>query len=323
MGIIYTSVIHALSWMVKIVPIIAIGIFITSLAVNLGLMEKFKVLIEPLSDKANLSALSALSVITCTFNTTAGYSILVEGLEEKMISEREVIVATLVSSFPSILSHLFTFFIPVVIPILGPAVGTIYICLRGLAALLKTCFGILLARVWLRGVKVISYEKKASYAEMIYPSAENNKRYALNKSVRGTYRMLKRIIPTMFVTLFMISIAMELDLFKSFSAILEPLVEALGLESEVILISATDIVNAYAGLILAGSFLEEGLISAKGVLIALLLGNIISFSTRFMKHSLPLHVSLFGPRLGGKTVAINAALTLVIDMLFIMILMII
>jgi hypothetical protein len=106
------------------------------------------------------------------------------------------------------------------------------------------------------------------------------------------------------------------------SAILEPLTNILGLESGVALISATEIVNTYAGIILAGSLLAEGLITTKSVLIALFLGTVVSFSARFAKHSLPLHVSLFGPKLGSKTVAINPTTTLVIDVIFIIVLLI-
>ena len=319
--IIPASLLYALYWVARIVPVIAIGIFVTSFAVNAGLMKKFDRLIKPLSSKANISTLSALSVVTCTFSTTAGYSMLVDGLNEKMVSEREVIATTVISSFPSILSHLFTYFIPVVIPILGLTTGAIYVCLVGLAAFLKTCFGIFLARLWLKDAKTFS--SKPLLSTNPDNALVEDKQHALNKSAKSTYKMLKRIVPTMFITLFLVSVAMELNLFDSFSAILEPLTNILGLESEVVLISATEIVNTYAGLIFAGSLLGEGLISTKGVLIALLLGNVVSFSARFVKHSLPLHVSLFGPKLGGKTVAINAATTLVIDVLFIAVLLII
>jgi len=319
--IIPTSLIYALYWVAKIVPVIAIGILVTSFAVNIGLMKKFDRLIKPLSSKANISTLSALSVVTCTFSTTAGYSMLSDGLNEKMISELEVIATTEISSFPSILSHLFTFFIPVVIPILGLATGSIYVCLVGFAAFLKTCFGIFLARLWLKDANVFSTKPQLSTNHDNAPIEDN--RSAWNKSARSTYKLLKRIVPTMFITLFLVSVAMELNLFDSFSAILEPFTNILGLESEIALISATEIVNTYAGMILAGSLLGEGLISTKGVLIALLLGTVISFSARFVKHSLPLHVSLFGPKLGSKTVAVNAGTTLVIDAVFIIVLLVI
>ena len=317
--IIHTSLLYAAYYVAKIVPIIAIGIFVTSFAVNIGLMKKFDRLISPLSSKANISAVSALSVVTCTFSTTAGYSMLVDGLNEKIVSEREVIATTVISSFPSILSHLFTFFIPVVIPILGLTTGSIYVCIVGLAAFLKSCIGIILARLWLK--RTPSTPQLPGLDPAPAPVGDKNK--ALNKSAKSTYKMLKRIVPTMFITLFLVSVAMELNLFESFSAILEPVTNILGLESEIALISATEIVNTYAGIILAGSLLNEGLISTKGVLIALLLGTVVSFSARFVKHSLPLHVSLFGPKLGGKTVAVNAVTTLAIDMLFIAVLLII
>ena len=321
--IIHTSLIYAAYYVAKIVPIIAIGIFVTSLAVNLGLMRKLDPLIKPLSSKANISAVSALSVVTCTFSTTAGYSMLVDGLNEKIVSEREVIATTVISSFPSILSHLFTYFVPVVIPILGLTTGSIYVCLVGFAAFLKSCVGIFLARLWLKGANKFSAKPQLSTNLDPTRVPVGIKKSAVNKSAKSTYRMLKRIVPTMFITLFLVSVAMELTLFKSFSAILEPVTSILGLESEIALISATEIVNTYAGIILAGSLLSEGLISTKGVIIALLLGTVVSFSARFVKHSLPLHVSLFGPKLGGKTVAVNAATTLAIDVLFIGVLLII
>ena len=320
--IIHSSLLYAAYYTVKIVPIIALGVLATSFAVNIGLMKKFDRLIKPLSSKANISAVSALSVVTCTFSTTAGYSMLVDGLNEKIVSEREVIATTVISSFPSILSHLFTFFIPVVIPILGLTTGSIYVCIVGLAAFLKSCIGIILARLWLKDANNCSSKPTLSNLDPARAPV-GNKKSALNKSAKSTYKMLKRIVPTMFITLFLVSVAMELNLFESFSAILEPVTNILGLESEIALISATEIVNTYAGIILAGSLLGEGLISTKGVLIALLLGTVVSFSARFVKHSLPLHVSLFGPKLGGKTVAVNAATTLAIDVLFIAVLLII
>lgn len=319
--IISTSLLYAAYYVIKIVPIIAIGIFATGLAVNLGLMRKFDRLVKPLSAKARISGTSALSVVTCTFSSTAGYSMLSEGLNNKRISEREVIAVSLITSFPGIFSHLFTFFIPVVIPILGFTTGVIYVCLRGLVALLKTCLGIFLARLWLKDIDNQSTNSQSSVLNPAHTSID--KKHALNKSAASTYKMLKRITPIMFITLFLTSVTMEMGIFQSFSKILDPFMNILGLESEIALISATQIVNTYSGMVLSGSLLDDGMISTKGVLIALLLGNVISFSTRFVKHSLPLHVSLFGPKLGGKIVAVNGAATLAIDVLLIAVLLVI
>jgi len=323
----YTALGYAAHYTAKIIPIVAIGIFVTSFAVNTGLMKKFDWLTSPLASIAKINTISAISVVTCAFSTTAGYSILVDGLKEKIISEREVIATTMVSSFPSILSHLFTFFIPVVIPILGFTTGSVYVCIVGLVSFLKSCIGAILARFWMKDGR-FSPDTQLSGSDPSSPPNPHNPhnphgarapdgRSASKKSADSTYKLLKRIVPTMFITLFLVSVAFEMDFFESFSAVIDPVTRILGLEGGVALISATAVVNSYAGIILAGSLLSEGAITTKGVLIALLLGNVVTLSARSVKHSLPLHVSLFGPRLGSKTVAINAAATFAIDVLFI------
>ena len=323
---IYSSLIYAVHYVATIVPVIAIGILVTNYAVNIGLMRKFDRLVLPISKRANISGVSALSVVTCMFSATAAYSVLSEERDAKRISEKEVIATTLISSFPGILSHLFTYFLPVVIPILGFTTGMIYICLRGLVALVKTGLGFVLARMWVGGDAIRQDGSPAHHKAQkpVHGSASGNSRIsAWNKSVKTTYRMLKRIVPVMFVTLFLVAILMERGVFQELSVIINPVTDILGLESEVALVSATEILNTYSGLILAGSFFDTGALSAKGVLIALMLGNVISFSTRFAKHSLPLHVSLFGPKLGGKIVLINGAATLVIDIVIIIVLLLI
>ncbi|MEA3325381.1 MAG: hypothetical protein U9Q37_09685 [Euryarchaeota archaeon] len=319
-----TSLIYAIYYMAKIVPIIAIGILATNYAVNIGLIRKFDRLVHPISKRTNISGVSALSVVTCTFSVTAAYSMLSEELTARRISEREVIATTLISSFPGILSHLFTYFLPVVIPILGFTTGVIYISLRGFVALMKTCLGFVFARIWLGGNAIaFSPDRSSAYHQVPEPdngSASGNSSSAWNKSVKTTYRMLKRIVPVMFITLFLVAFLMERGIFQEVSGIIDPVTDILGLESEVALVSATEILNTYSGLILAGSFFDTGALSAKGVLIALMFGNVISFSARFAKHSLPLHVSLFGPKLGSKIVAINGAATLVLDIVIITVL---
>jgi len=354
--IVTTSFLYAIHYVIKIVPVIAIGIFVTNYAVNLGLMKKFDGLIKPLSSRAKISATSALAVVTCTFSSTTGYSMLSQALDSKSISDREVLAVSLMTSFPSILSHMLTFFIPVVIPILGFTTGVIYVGLRCSVALLKTFLGFFLARLWLTdmgslpagplssagdtGLESVhdpdhnpTYNSGRDSAQTpvhhpVHKHAGNpahastmDRKDALNSSARSTYKLLRRIAPVMFITLFMTSVGFEMGVFESLSNVLDPITNLLGLESEVALISATGLVNTYSEMVLAGSLLDEGIISVNGVLIALLLGNVISFSTRFAKHSLPLHVSLFGPKLGGKIVAVNGAATLAIDALIIAVLL--
>ena len=177
----YASLIYAAHYTAKIVPIIAIGIFVTSFAVNTGLMKKFDWLTSPLASIAKIRTISAVSVVTCTFSTVAGYSMLVDGLKEKMISEREVIATTMISSFPSILSHLFMFFVPVVIPLLGFTTGSIYACIVGLVSFLKSCIGVILARFWMKDGR-FSPDTGLSGSDLSNPTNSTNSTNPANSS---------------------------------------------------------------------------------------------------------------------------------------------
>lgn len=326
-SIILESLQYSLKYTIKIVPIVAIGIFVANFLINTGIMKKLDKLIKPIATRANLSAISALSVATCTFSSTAGYSMLSEGLNEKKVSEKEVIATTLISSFPSILSHLFTFFIPFVIPILGVITGSIYIFLRVLIALLKSIIGIILAKIWLKTKVMDAQTQNNSNKKHANP---NPNHYLVpttytqisKKSLKSTYKVLKRIVMVMVIALFVISILDKLEAFENFKNIFEPISNTLGFKSEIIIVGATEILDTRAGFIVAGDFLNKNILNTTDVLIALLLGNIISLSTRFVKHSLPLHVSLFGYKLGTKIVMINTITTLLIDVLFIAILIV-
>ncbi|HID27752.1 MAG TPA: hypothetical protein EYP22_08060 [Methanosarcinales archaeon] len=322
-SIILESLQYSLKYTIKIVPIVTIGIFVANFLINTGIMKKLDKLIKPIASRANISAISTLAVATCTFSSTAGFSMLSEGLNEKKVSEKEVIATTLISSFPSILSHLFTFFIPFVIPILGVITGTIYIFLRVVIALLKSIIGIILAKIWLK-TKVMDAQDNANKRlanpnHYIVPTTPTYTQIS-KKSLKSTYKVLKRIVIVMVIALFVISILDKLGAFENFKNIFEPISNTFGFKSEIVIVSATEILDTRAGFIVAGDFLNKNILNTTDVLIALLLGNIISFSTRFVKHSLPLHVSLFGYKLGTKIVMINAITTLLIDVLFIAIL---
>ena len=96
------------------------------------------------------------------------------------------------------------------------------------------------------------------------------------------------------------------------------------MESGVALISATEIVNTYAGIILAGSLLTEGLIATKSVLIALLLGTVVSMVLgKICETFFALARIAFWTPVRGKTVVLNAGTTLVIHVLLIVVLLII
>jgi hypothetical protein len=312
----FKPLIESASYTLNIAPVIALGIFLANYAVKKGFLERLNPLIHPFARLARLRDVSALAVVTSSLSSTAAYSILAESHRRGEISERELIATTMITSFPSILSHLFTYFLPVVIPILGITTGMLYLGVRLAVSGIKSVVGVVFARHWLRGV--CRLEPCVEVQNKPVGGAVED---ALTASLRLTFKSMLRIASIMFATLYIVTVLKEQGVLESFTHMMQPLASLFHLQSEILLISTTEIVNKYAGLVLAADFQNNGVLDTAGVLIALLIGNVVSFSTRFVRVSIPLHVSLFGARTGSKTILLNTVFTVLLDLGFVILIM--
>jgi hypothetical protein len=304
-NIVMSSAKIALLYTMKISIIVLISMFVMNYIINTGIMKKFSELMEPITRHLNMNPLSISSILVCFFSPTVGYSILAEGLKDKKLNEREIIGTSLANSFPSVLSHTITFFIPVVIPILG-LTGLLFVLIRLGVAFAKSIIGTIY-------LSIISKKVDFEVPEI----SKMDKKENLEKSLKSTLRFSKRLIPVMLITMFLVIYLSKIGAFDYLNNLVSPITNILGLNPNVGLVSLTEIMNVQAAIVMAGGFLNENILSSKEVLIGLIIGNVLSFSTRYVKHSLPLHVSLFGTKLGTKIVMINAAITLLLDIMII------
>ncbi len=288
-------IITTLKFMATTIPIIAVVTFLTSYSIKKGLMEKLTSVFTPMMERFNIGHIVAISALTCFVSPTAAYSLLAQSWREGKISEKDVIAASFLNSFPSIFSHLYSFFIPFVIPILG-WVGVVYVSLRTAVAVIKTVIGLILAKIWSSG---------DNHAEVSYERKDLD-------PLKSTVKTLKRIIPIMAITFLTASYLSEIGVFDKFAELLD----FLPLNANAIAIAAMQLFDMRTAIVLTAGMLENEVISFRWAVAGLLLGNIVTFSTRYVKHSLPLHVSLFG-KLGVKIVLLNAAVTLMLDIILI------
>ncbi len=290
---------------IKISIIVLITMFIVNYIMNTDIMMKFSNFLSPILKRLKINPLSISSILTCFFSPTVGYSILAEGLKENKINEKEIIGTSLANSFPSVLSHTFTFFIPVVVPILGWT-GVLYVLIRLGVALTKTIIGFIYLSIISEGC---SFEM---------PEVNKlNKKENVKKSFKSTLRFAKRLIPIMFFMMTLVIYLSKIGFFDYVERFVEPITNLLNLNPNVGILALTEVMNVQAAIVMAGGFLNENILTSKEVLIGLIIGNVLTFSTRYVKHSLPLQVSLFGAKLGTKIVMINAVITLILDIFII------
>ncbi len=286
-----------LIFLAKTLPLIAVATYLVSYSISKGLMERLAERISFLL--RGLDEIIVTSVAVCFISPLVAYSMLSQALKDGKIDEREVIAASFLNSFPSTFSHIYSFFLPFVIPLLGWA-GIVYTAIRLGVALVKSALGYVLALRWRKGGRI---EEKDVSGRRIDP-------------LKSTLDNLKRIAPTLAITYAVVRYLSVHHFFDRMSAILS----FLPLDPNVVALSMVEFVNVRMAVIVASGFLQNGVLTPKWVVIGLMLGNVITFSTRFVKHSLPMHLSLFG-RLGIKIVAINAIVTLLLDVTVILLLL--
>jgi len=279
-------------FLLKTLPIVVIAIYLVSYSIRKGYMERFAKLLHPMLKKFGVSEIASASVASCFISPTASYSILSQAWREGRVDRREVIAISFLNSFPSVFSHLYTYFVPFVIPVLGFA-GVVYTAIRFASAIIKSAFGLVLSRRWRNG------EIRAELDIKPVSPKEN----------------IVRIGLIMAVSYFAVSLASEYGLFD----LLAKLLYFVPLNPSVITIAGVEFFNIRVAVVLASGFIDEGL-HWKLAVVGLILGNIISFSTRAVRHSLPMHVAMFG-KFGVKIVLLNSIATLLLDIIFLVILL--
>jgi hypothetical protein len=67
--------------------------------------------------------------------------------------------------------------------------------------------------------------------------------------------------------------------------------------SVIILSFAAEFTSGFAA---AGALLEAGVLTVKQTVVALLLGNILGFPVRALRHQLPRYIGIFSPKMGTQ-----------------------
>ena len=274
-------------------PIIGLTAFLTSYLLKKGYFIEISKKMKSILTKLRVGNLLITSALISAVSPIAGYTLLAESLKQKRLDERDVIAASFMNSFPTLLNHL-----PSLIPILAPIglVGIIYLFTRVMVSGSKSLAGVVYAR---KRFNESDFELNPIGKEEVDP-------------LNSTIRMLVKIIPVMGVTFFIVCLLTEIGFFDK----LVELLNLIPLNPYVLMIALTEFMSLSAAVALTANLINTSKISFKWALTGLLLGNVVSFSTKYIKHSLPLHLSLFG-KLGVKIVLLNAIASLLLDLVVI------
>ena len=246
----------------------------------------------PLFRFGHLGSRCSAAFTTAFFSGAAANAMLLEFYQEGRISRRELFLTNLVNQLPAFFLHLPTTFF-IVIPLTGWA-GGLYFMLTFLAALLRTAAFLVYGHLRLpaRGAPA----RAAAVREPRRPPEPVLQALRRKLPVRLT-GVLVFVVP-IYVAVFMVNAAGLFTLLQhrlaDFVATRFIPMEALSL---VVLSFAAEFTSGFAA---AGALLESGVLTIKQTVMALLIGNIVAFPIRALRHQLPRYVGIFAPKMGTQ-----------------------
>ena len=304
---------------------IAGGVTFANLLVAFGIIDYIATLSKPLTGPANLPDEVGGAIITTAASTTAGYGMLAEYRDSGLLDDRATLVAVTINTFFGFVQHIFTFYAPVLIPILGLKVGLLYVGARAGVALAITITGVALGALLLSANNVDPEAMtggdgetppdaradggESDASEDGPPETTRGKLLDAGRSgVEKTWEILPRLV-VVYTLVVLLTTYYDLEALTGGAA--DPLATLTGLPAAAVPVIVVYAFDTTSGAVTIAPLIEDGIFTARTAVATMLLGGIVSFTVSTFKRSIPFQFGIWGTEFGTKVVIVNTTLKVV------------
>jgi hypothetical protein len=294
---------NSLGWpLVRLVVSISFGLLLGNLIEALNWTRGMARLAAPLTSAARLRDISGASFSLAFFSGMAANTMLAEAYDQGKLTDRELVLTNLFNSTPTYFTHLPTMFF-ITVPFIGSA-AWVYVGLTFLAAILRTGGIVLWGRLTLPPLDPgcipcrLEEQQTATWRE------------AWAKSWRRFKQRIRKVLLITLPIYLLFDAAQRLGLFPALERLMADHLPALSwLPPQALSIVVFHVAAEFsAGLASAGALLNAGSLTPPQVVMALLVGNLLSTPMRAFRHQFPYYAGIFNPRLAAKLIVHNQAL---------------
>jgi hypothetical protein len=298
-----TTLWDGLGWpLIRLTFFISLGLMIGNLIEALNWTRGVAKVAEPLTRVARLKDTTGAAFSLAFFSGVAANSMLSEAYSQGRLTKKELVLSNLFNSLPTYFLHLPTMFF-ITVPFIGHA-AFIYVGLTFSSAVLRTVAIVFLGRFLLppldEGCVPCRLEENRS----------KGWRDALAKSWARFKRRIRRIMKItapIYVAVFFLNHFGAFDLLEQFIA--DKVKIFAWLPTEALSVMVLQVAAEFtAGLATAGALLDAGKLAVQDLIMALLLGNILSSPMRAFRHQFPYYAGIFNPRLALRLIVYNQSL---------------
>ena len=323
--------------LVRLMGLISMGLLTGQIIEAMGWTRQMAFLARPLFRYSKMGNHCSAAFTMAFLTGEAANAMLLEFYEENKISKLQLFLANYINQFPAFFLHLPTTMF-IVLPLTGIA-GGYYFLLTFLATVFRTFCFLSFGHFFFKGSDQIRSNRIRS--EQIGPKKDSpngqtdghtnetpsKKEGADRKKSEFTaiLKIIKNRLPVRIANIFtwvlpIYTLVYILNTNGAFDYLNQALssyvtltllpVESL---SVIILSFAAEFTSGFAA---AGALMNAGVLTVKQTVIALLLGNVLAFPIRALRHQLPRYMGIFSPKMGLQLL-LSGQLFRVLSILFI------
>jgi hypothetical protein len=286
-----------LGWpLVRLLCFVALGLLVANFIEALNWSHSVAKLAAPIIRLGRLPATVGASFSMAFFSGIAANTMLSEAYDQDRLDKRELILANLFNSMPTYFLHLPTVFFITAPIIKGAAI--MYVALTFLAAVSRTALILVVGRF------LLSAKPDAVGPEDTPKHERVDWRAAWAKTWKRFRKRMKKIV---FLTAPIYSAIFVLSKLGMFDAVERMMTEHVGflswLDPQSLGIVVFHVAAEFtAGLAAAGALLDAGSLGNREIILALLVGNVLSSPMRAVRHQFPYYAGIFSPKLAFELI---------------------
>lgn len=281
--------------LIRLLCFVSIGLLVANIIESFHWTRRVSFLARPLTRIGNMSSITGASFSMAFVSGVSANTMLSEAYLDQKITKKELILATLFNSLPTYFLHLPTVFF-ITLSLIHEA-AFIYIGITLGAALLRTISIVVISRF------VLPVSNTSDIDEM--PKRKSSsKKEIWQKIIKKFKKRLIKIIQFTIPIYVLIFILHRIGLFRELENFVASYLTFLPwlTPQSMGIITLHLAAELTAGLAAAGALLVEGSLTVKEVVIALLIGNIISSPVRAIRHQFPYYAGIFKPKLATEMI---------------------
>ena len=279
----------------RLMVFITVGLIIGQVIEATGWTKTLAVLARPLFRFGNLGNQCSAAFTAAFFSGVTANAMLLDFFQESKITRKQLFLSNFVNQLPAFFLHLPTT-VFIVIPLTGLA-GVLYFLITFIAVVFRTLLFLAFGHFHLP-----TPAKETANVVPKNPAKKDQSSTGIWDRIKSRLpRRIARIAVYVVPIYTLVFVLNGLGMIKVMREALAGYVVTTFMPMEslsvIVLSFAAEFTSGFAA---AGALLEAGVLTVKQTVIALLIGNILAFPVRALRHQLPRYIGIFSPKMGTQ-----------------------